>query len=68
MFFIHVPEANMFNMTMVRQRAFRERKEKHVKDLEAKLAHMEAAQQQASVERMRDSSGIYKKFQQKTRS
>ncbi|KID89496.1 bZIP transcription factor (Fcr3) [Metarhizium guizhouense ARSEF 977] len=35
------------------QRAFRERKEKHVKDLEAKLAHMEAAQQQASVENER---------------
>ncbi|OAA42701.1 bZIP transcription factor (Fcr3) [Metarhizium rileyi] len=35
------------------QRAFRERKEKHVKDLEAKLAHMEAVQQQASVENER---------------
>lgn len=35
------------------QRAFRERKEKHVKDLEAKLADMEAAQQQASVENER---------------
>ncbi|PHH80565.1 hypothetical protein CDD82_1670 [Ophiocordyceps australis] len=35
------------------QRAFRERKEKHVKDLEAKLANLEAAQQQASVENER---------------
>ncbi|KAH7158117.1 hypothetical protein B0J13DRAFT_650917 [Dactylonectria estremocensis] len=35
------------------QRAFRERKEKHVKDLEAKLAGLEAAQQQASVENER---------------
>ncbi|KAG5983459.1 hypothetical protein E4U55_008114 [Claviceps digitariae] len=35
------------------QRAFRERKEKHVKDLEAKLAHMEAARQQAAVENER---------------
>ncbi|CAH0017749.1 unnamed protein product [Clonostachys rhizophaga] len=35
------------------QRAFRERKEKHVKDLEAKLADLEAAQQQASVENER---------------
>ncbi|OAA72241.1 Yap1 redox domain protein [Cordyceps fumosorosea ARSEF 2679] len=32
------------------QRAFRERKERHVKDLETKLAGLEAAQQQASVE------------------
>ncbi|KZZ93275.1 bZIP transcription factor (Fcr3) [Moelleriella libera RCEF 2490] len=32
------------------QRAFRERKEKHVKDLETKIASLEAAQQQASVE------------------
>ncbi|RDA91910.1 hypothetical protein CP533_1326 [Ophiocordyceps camponoti-saundersi (nom. inval.)] len=35
------------------QRAFRERKEKHVKDLEAKLATLEAAQQKASVENER---------------
>ncbi|RDA82885.1 hypothetical protein CP532_4353 [Ophiocordyceps camponoti-leonardi (nom. inval.)] len=35
------------------QRAFRERKEKHVKDLEAKLASLEAAQQKASVENER---------------
>ncbi|KAI8675130.1 BZIP domain-containing protein [Fusarium keratoplasticum] len=35
------------------QRAFRERKEKHVKDLEAKLAGLEAAQQQASLENER---------------
>ncbi|KAM0289277.1 hypothetical protein ACHAO9_006235 [Fusarium lateritium] len=35
------------------QRAFRERKEKHVKDLEAKLAGLEAAQQQSSVENER---------------
>ncbi|XWX02063.1 hypothetical protein V2A60_010095 [Cordyceps javanica] len=35
------------------QRAFRERKEKHVKDLETKLADLEAAQQQASVENER---------------
>jgi AP-1-like factor len=35
------------------QRAFRERKEKHVKDLEAKLADLEAAQQQASLENER---------------
>lgn len=38
---------------MLRQRAFRERKEKHVKDLEAKIAQMEAVQQQASVENER---------------
>lgn len=36
-----------------RQRAFRERKEKHVKDLEAKLADLEAAQHQASKENER---------------
>ncbi|KAM5361451.1 hypothetical protein ACJZ2D_013078 [Fusarium nematophilum] len=35
------------------QRAFRERKEKHVKDLEAKLAGLEAAQQHASRENER---------------
>ncbi|PHH72984.1 hypothetical protein CDD83_4839 [Cordyceps sp. RAO-2017] len=35
------------------QRAFRERKEKHVKDLEAKLASLEAAQQKTSVENER---------------
>ncbi|KAM0356071.1 hypothetical protein ACHAPU_000465 [Fusarium lateritium] len=35
------------------QRAFRERKEKHVKDLEVKLAGLEAAQQQSSVENER---------------
>ncbi|KAF5022146.1 hypothetical protein F66182_5796 [Fusarium sp. NRRL 66182] len=35
------------------QRAFRERKEKHVKDLEAKLAGLEAAQQQSSLENER---------------
>lgn len=38
---------------MSSQRAFRERKERHVKDLEAKLASLEAAQQQASVENER---------------
>ncbi|PQK15388.1 hypothetical protein BB8028_0005g09010 [Beauveria bassiana] len=35
------------------QRAFRERKEKHVKDLESKLANLENSQQQASVENER---------------
>lgn len=40
-------------MPWMSQRAFRERKEKHVKDLEAKLADLEAAQQQASVENER---------------
>ncbi|KAJ6783584.1 hypothetical protein PWT90_08460 [Aphanocladium album] len=35
------------------QRAFRERKEKHVKDLETKLAGLEAAQQQSSAENER---------------
>ncbi|KAL8296335.1 hypothetical protein RB597_005760 [Gaeumannomyces tritici] len=35
------------------QRAFRERKERHVKDLEAKLASLEAAQQQATTENER---------------
>lgn len=40
-------------MMTTSQRAFRERKEKHVKDLEVKLASMEAAQQQASVENER---------------
>jgi AP-1-like factor len=35
------------------QRAFRERKEKHVKDLEAKLAGLEAAQQKSSRENER---------------
>ncbi|KAH7136399.1 hypothetical protein EDB81DRAFT_78591 [Dactylonectria macrodidyma] len=35
------------------QQAFRKRKEQHVKDLEAKLADMEAAQQQFSVENER---------------
>ncbi|KAG6005050.1 hypothetical protein E4U21_000506 [Claviceps maximensis] len=35
------------------QRAFRERKEKHVKDLEAKLADLGAARQQAAVENER---------------
>jgi AP-1-like factor len=35
------------------QRAFRERKERHVKDLEAKLAGLEAAQQQSSIENER---------------
>jgi AP-1-like transcription factor len=38
---------------LYRQRAFRERKEKHVKDLEAKLAGLEAAQQQSSLENER---------------
>lgn len=42
----HLPQQN-------RQRAFRERKEKHVKDLETKLASLEAAQEQASVENER---------------
>lgn len=36
-----------------RQRAFRERKEKHVKDLETKLAGLEAAQEHASAENER---------------
>jgi hypothetical protein len=40
-------------LTPISQRAFRERKEKHVKDLEAKLADLEAAQQQASAENER---------------
>ncbi|KAM3435762.1 hypothetical protein NHJ13734_005406 [Beauveria thailandica] len=35
------------------QRAFRERKEKHVKDLESKLANLENSQQQASFENER---------------
>ncbi|KAK5998716.1 Fluconazole resistance 3-like protein [Cladobotryum mycophilum] len=35
------------------QRAFRERKEKHVKDLESKLANLEAAQKEASDENER---------------
>ncbi|KAJ2903725.1 putative bzip transcription factor protein [Zalerion maritima] len=35
------------------QRAFRERKEKHVKDLETKLASLEAAQKQTSTENER---------------
>lgn len=35
------------------QRAFRERKERHVKDLETKLASLEAAQQQSSLENER---------------
>ncbi|GAO14541.1 hypothetical protein UVI_02032520 [Ustilaginoidea virens] len=39
--------------SLSRQRAFRERKEKHVKDLEAKLADLEAAQQHVSVENER---------------
>ncbi|KAK2591907.1 hypothetical protein QQS21_010405 [Conoideocrella luteorostrata] len=42
------------------QRAFRERKERHVKDLEKKLASMEAAQQQASVENERLKKDIQK--------
>ncbi|QPG97406.1 hypothetical protein C2857_006270 [Epichloe festucae Fl1] len=42
------------------QRAFRERKEKHVKDLEAKLADMEAARQQASVENERLKRDLHK--------
>ena len=37
-------------MCVYRQRAFRERKERHVKDLEAKLASLEAAQQQTTTE------------------
>lgn len=40
-------------MWLYRQRAFRERKERHVKDLEAKLAGLEAAQQQSSIENER---------------
>ena len=36
-----------------RQRAFRERKERHVKDLEAKLASLEAAQAQTATENER---------------
>jgi AP-1-like transcription factor len=47
------PEGIISAYTHCRQRAFRERKEKHVKDLEAKLADLEAAQQQASLENER---------------
>lgn len=36
-----------------RQRAFRERKERHVKDLETKLADLEAAQHQSTLENER---------------
>ncbi|KAG5918087.1 hypothetical protein E4U53_004124 [Claviceps sorghi] len=42
------------------QRAFRERKEKHVKDLEAKLADMEAARQQAAMENERLKKDLHK--------
>ncbi|KAL2209064.1 hypothetical protein CC79DRAFT_650877 [Sarocladium strictum] len=42
------------------QRAFRERKEKHVKDLETKLADLENAQQQASVENQRLKADLQK--------
>ncbi|KAK0390909.1 hypothetical protein NLU13_0412 [Sarocladium strictum] len=42
------------------QRAFRERKEKHVKDLESKLADLENAQQQASVENQRLKADLQK--------
>ncbi|KAG5924930.1 hypothetical protein E4U42_004533 [Claviceps africana] len=42
------------------QRAFRERKEKHVKDLEAKLADMEAARQQATLENERLKKDLHK--------
>ena len=38
---------------MYSQRAFRERKERHVKDLEAKLASLEAAQQHTATENER---------------
>lgn len=41
------------NISSRRQRAFRERKERHVKDLETKLASLEAAQQQSSIENER---------------
>lgn len=43
-----------------RQRAFRERKERHVKDLESKLADLENAQQQASVENQRLKADLQK--------
>ena len=42
------------------QRAFRERKERHVKDLETKLADLESAQQQASVENQRLKADLQK--------
>ncbi len=42
--------ADANNVLYDRQRAFRERKERHVKDLEAKLASLEAAQQKATTE------------------
>lgn len=41
------------NGHLTSQRAFRERKERHVKDLEAKLATLEAAQQQTVTENER---------------
>jgi hypothetical protein len=47
------PFAHPANTWFYRQRAFRERKERHVKDLEAKLAGLEAAQQQSSIENER---------------
>ncbi|KAG5995202.1 hypothetical protein E4U54_002906 [Claviceps lovelessii] len=46
-------QASAYHSPPPRQRAFRERKEKHVKDLEAKLADMEVARQQAAVENER---------------
>jgi AP-1-like factor len=45
--------AGVANRPSYSQRAFRERKEKHVKDLEAKLAALEATQKQASIENER---------------
>ncbi|KAF4984209.1 hypothetical protein FZEAL_549 [Fusarium zealandicum] len=44
---------HLTNQLFDRQRAFRERKERHVKDLEAKLAGLEAAQQKYSLENER---------------
>lgn len=41
------------SLTLDSQRAFRERKERHVKDLEAKLSALEAAQQQTATENER---------------
>uniref|UniRef100_L2FPR2 BZIP transcription factor n=1 Tax=Colletotrichum fructicola (strain Nara gc5) TaxID=1213859 RepID=L2FPR2_COLFN len=47
------PESRRKAQNRAAQRAFRERKEKHVKDLEAKLANLEAEAQQKSTENER---------------
>lgn len=47
------PQCPHANSSTTSQRAFRERKERHVKDLEAKLAAIEAAQQQTATENER---------------